>query len=92
MKNIAVPNRFVELAKEWHGGQTTALYAVASSKKIPVQKLIWLEDEIAECYLDDVATINEKIALRKFRRWAVTQSVEHEEILSEIWDESDELL
>lgn len=26
-----VPNQFVELAKQWHGGQNTQLYAIASS-------------------------------------------------------------
>lgn len=46
--DIEVPQEFVKLAKDWHNGQTAPLYEVASTGKIRVQRLWFLDGEIRE--------------------------------------------
>lgn len=90
MEKITVPSKFVELAKDWHSGQVTTLYQVASTGEVTIKKLIGLQDEVTECYLD-TEDETDKVDLRRFKIWVKTQTIQYEEVLFEIWDESDEL-
>lgn len=52
-KKITVPDNFVQFAKDWHDGQTTVLYGVASTGQIPLGFMYQLYNEIEPRHVYD---------------------------------------
>jgi hypothetical protein len=47
LKEIEVPAEFVSLASDWHGGQDSMLYAIASTGNLTPRALSWDENNDA---------------------------------------------
>jgi hypothetical protein len=91
INSIEIPAEFVELAKDWHGGQSSMLYAIASTGKLETGKIrppyaysdkewyhglfIELTEELWNCILHN----GEGFYLGSFHKWAAEKADEIEE-------------